>query len=834
MAVHTGFAHDIHYHPVTQALTYSGSVVLICKKLVDIIHGGQIVLSQQTFRKIALMLDRFDHPQVLDLGLHRLFKRHDNIDEGCQNETTALDYHGAEEVKTHKNLHRHSHHTWLELYQILPKSLSYDYYNVHDMFHNDIYNEQHHEDVENHSHDSFDACNISKTNYNTTSTLTRSTTASTNNSHDNNSNNSNSYSYGNNNNKKNKCKKKKNSLDEGNTLLSSTILSTSLQIPENTSLISNVKDGHEHHTNVQQRHTTTDNEAVELVMAKRRSNMNNKDVIKVLNKIKNSHNNNTNANNDNNDNINNNSSSSNGGPIHNHRYHNHHHHYHRLHHHIKKHCHTNVNNSTNNDDNKDNDNNEKYDISLTSSSTILSSVPTTSGRIFPPLESLELLRGGFNESPRDPTTHQVTLCFVFLSFGKVLEDLIDDYIGINEEVAKALDIEYVDKDTIMDRFHEYVDISGDTHKGESVSISLVVQHAINKYTAILRETLIEHSGHECQEDCGAFMLAFHNRNDAINFGIKLRESLEQASWHPVFAALPISTAILPERARSSVIRSNFKNVESMKVGNKVTKTHTNINGKTNDVTSTPSSQQSHLFCRGLCCGIGIIDGRYLTHGPHQHSGRADYFGSIVNRTARLAGAAHGGQLLVGLLYENNNSKNKYDSNNRKDDDDPDNINHNRHYHREKLSTVRKSESDDGGEKIEKIETVGDVGEKIAKEAVEEMISESAYQDDGVSSFHYYKKTTDKTNITNNGILPFSSTSCTSNKDSTTELPDLQKEKDILVKHCTKQDLYACDIGKYMLKGINEPLHIFEIQHDHGNRRHDESDFRPIRCIKKFV
>ena len=50
MAVHTGFAHDIHYHPVTQALTYSGSVVLICKKLVDIIHGGQIVLSQQTFR----------------------------------------------------------------------------------------------------------------------------------------------------------------------------------------------------------------------------------------------------------------------------------------------------------------------------------------------------------------------------------------------------------------------------------------------------------------------------------------------------------------------------------------------------------------------------------------------------------------------------------------------------------------------------------------------------------------------------------------------------------------------------------------------------------------
>ena len=132
MAVHTGYAHDITYHPVTQQLTYTGSVTLITKKIVDCIHGGQIVLSQQAFRKIAPMLDRLGAPQVLDLGLHRLFRAHKNK-KGV--ELTALsvqDNHANNTTGTvvphHTSLHSHGHHTWLELYQIVPRSLSYHYF----------------------------------------------------------------------------------------------------------------------------------------------------------------------------------------------------------------------------------------------------------------------------------------------------------------------------------------------------------------------------------------------------------------------------------------------------------------------------------------------------------------------------------------------------------------------------------------------------------------------------------------------------------------------------------------------------------------------------------
>ena len=128
------------------------------------------------------MLDRLDHPQVLDLGLHRLFKRHDNINVGCQNEATILDHHGAEEVNTHKNLHRHSHHTWLELYQILPKKLSYDYYNIRDTYHHDLHIEQHEdEEEENQAHDGLENNNNNNNN---------------NNSKNNNNNNSSSSSSG--------------------------------------------------------------------------------------------------------------------------------------------------------------------------------------------------------------------------------------------------------------------------------------------------------------------------------------------------------------------------------------------------------------------------------------------------------------------------------------------------------------------------------------------------------------------------------------------------------------------------------------------------------------
>ncbi|OQR84968.1 hypothetical protein ACHHYP_12546 [Achlya hypogyna] len=45
--------------------------------------------------------------------------------------------------------------------------------------------------------------------------------------------------------------------------------------------------------------------------------------------------------------------------------------------------------------------------------------------------------------------------------------------------------------------------------------------------------------------------------------------------------------------------------------------------------------------------MGIETGVPVSVSPHKSSGRADYFGNIVNQTARIAKAARGGQILVG-------------------------------------------------------------------------------------------------------------------------------------------------------------------------------------------
>ena len=45
--------------------------------------------------------------------------------------------------------------------------------------------------------------------------------------------------------------------------------------------------------------------------------------------------------------------------------------------------------------------------------------------------------------------------------------------------------------------------------------------------------------------------------------------------------------------------------------------------------------------------MGIETGRPASVSPHKTSGRADYFGNIVNQTARIAKAANGGQVFIG-------------------------------------------------------------------------------------------------------------------------------------------------------------------------------------------
>ncbi|KAG7384896.1 hypothetical protein PHYPSEUDO_002117 [Phytophthora pseudosyringae] len=108
---------------------------------------------------------------------------------------------------------------------------------------------------------------------------------------------------------------------------------------------------------------------------------------------------------------------------------------------------------------------------------------------------------------------------------------------------------------------------------------------------VARELLRKHNGYECQELQGDFMLAFFTPASAIlwcgEFQLRIRQKFRE--W------------------------------------------------------DIENENQELRFSMSM----GIETGVPASVSPHKTSGRADYFGNIVNQTARIAKAAHGGQVLIG-------------------------------------------------------------------------------------------------------------------------------------------------------------------------------------------
>jgi len=95
-------------------------------------------------------------------------------------------------------------------------------------------------------------------------------------------------------------------------------------------------------------------------------------------------------------------------------------------------------------------------------------------------------------------------------------------------------------------------------------------------------------GYECQEDAGCWMLAFDRMANAVTFGLQLTSGIYGVNN----------------------LEGNVDKVKMFKVG--------------------------------------ILSGPFTAMGPHKTTGMADYFGPIVNRTARVASACELGQVCVGI------------------------------------------------------------------------------------------------------------------------------------------------------------------------------------------
>ncbi|KAL0031937.1 hypothetical protein WJX79_006910 [Trebouxia sp. C0005] len=131
------------------------------------------------------------------------------------------------------------------------------------------------------------------------------------------------------------------------------------------------------------------------------------------------------------------------------------------------------------------------------------------------------------------------------------------------------------------------------------------EEALVMFRYKVRRALRDQQGYECQEADGDFMLAFSSPCDAARFCLSVQQLLLEGAWSDRVLALPGCGPAL--------------------------------------------SSSMEVLWVGPRARMGISEAIPSRVVPHTTSGRADYFGPLVNRAARLChSAAHGGQVLAPL------------------------------------------------------------------------------------------------------------------------------------------------------------------------------------------
>jgi len=131
----------------------------------------------------------------------------------------------------------------------------------------------------------------------------------------------------------------------------------------------------------------------------------------------------------------------------------------------------------------------------------------------------------------------------------------------------------------------------------------MIAEAMQQLQAVVRTALCAHHGYEVEVEEGNFVCAFSSAYDAAEFGMSCQVSLMAVNWHPMLLAQPRASEQL-----------------------------TLYGG-------------GHIF-RGIRLAIGMCTGNALRVQPCLRTGKMEYYGPIMNHAARVAVAAHGGQVLL--------------------------------------------------------------------------------------------------------------------------------------------------------------------------------------------
>ncbi|KAJ3104308.1 cysteinyl-tRNA synthetase [Phlyctochytrium planicorne] len=162
----------------------------------------------------------------------------------------------------------------------------------------------------------------------------------------------------------------------------------------------------------------------------------------------------------------------------------------------------------------------------------------------------------------------------------------------------------------------FTDIKNSTALWENYPNAM--RNAIKLHNSIMRKLLLSCGGYEVKTEGDAFMVSFQDIVGAVEWCMRAQLELRTIDW-------PKEILGCPDGAEISWWRNNH-------------------NEHIEEYTGSPHESKVTLF-RGLWVRMGIHFGSPLCE-VDPVTGRMDYYGPVVNRSARVSSVSQGGQILV--------------------------------------------------------------------------------------------------------------------------------------------------------------------------------------------
>jgi class 3 adenylate cyclase len=172
-------------------------------------------------------------------------------------------------------------------------------------------------------------------------------------------------------------------------------------------------------------------------------------------------------------------------------------------------------------------------------------------------------------------------------------DLPEELLSAIEQEAPSNQVTFV-----------FTDVQSSTTLWEKVPDAM--DSALEQHDRILRELLRKYNGYEVKTEGDAFMVTFFTALDALLWCCEVQHRLVEAEWHEDLLQMPSAKK---------------------------------------EFATNPESKVETVVFNGIRIRMGVHTG-YPNCRRNPVTGRMDYFGPVVNRSARVSDTAHGGQIVA--------------------------------------------------------------------------------------------------------------------------------------------------------------------------------------------